>query len=147
MAKQKHNANNTPRRKRYNQKERLQNAKKWIEQYDGKNLAKGYSKWYGVDLICAIAELEMLGFKIRQSYKDQVKKTIEARQKQKEKRKQEKELFNDEWDNMFYYVAGYTENGFPFGLTKEEMEEDEDKQNITKSKNYNPFMLDDELPF
>ena len=63
MAKQKHNANNTPRRKQYNQKERLQNAKKWIEQYDGKNLAKGYSKWFGVDLICAIAELEIWAIK------------------------------------------------------------------------------------
>ena len=84
---------------------------------------------------------------MKQSYKDQVKKTLEIRQKQKEKRKQEKEVFSDEWDIMFYFVSGYTENGFPFGLTKEEMEEDEDKKNIIKSKNYNPFLLDEELPF
>ncbi|MED4224418.1 hypothetical protein [Neobacillus cucumis] len=145
MAKQKHNSNNTPKRKRYNQKNRLQNAKKWIEQYDGKNLTKGYSKWFGVDLVCAITELEMMGYKFKQSYKDQVKKTLECRQKQMEKRKQEKEQVKDEWDNMFYFVSGYTENGFPFGITKEEMEED--NPNITKSKNYNSIMLDDEFPF
>ncbi|MBM7653498.1 hypothetical protein [Neobacillus cucumis] len=145
MAKQKHNSKNTPKRKRYNQKNRLQNAKKWIEQYDRNNLAKCYSKWFGVDLVCAITELEMLGYKFEQSYKDQVKRTLESRHKQKEKRKQEKEQVKDEWDNMFYFVAGYTENGFPFGITKEEMEED--KQNITKSKNYTSIMLDNELPF
>ncbi|WP_052342684.1 hypothetical protein [Bacillus sp. EB01] len=54
--------NNTARRKRYNQNARLQNAKEWAQQYSGKNIAKGYSVWYGVDLVCAIAELEMLGY-------------------------------------------------------------------------------------
>lgn len=48
---------------------------------------------------------------------------------------------------MFYFVAGYTENGFPFGIKEEEMEENEDNQNIRKSKNYTSITLDDEFPF
>lgn len=149
MAKKKHNTNNTPRRKRYNRRDRLQNAKKWSEQNNGNNLAKRYSKWFGVDLNCAITELEMLGYKFKQSYKEQVKKSLEARQKQKEKRKRDKEQVEDFGEDMFYFVAGYTENGVPFGLTREEMEEGAETFPILqppKSKNH--FNInDDDFPF
>lgn len=126
MAKSKKNLSNTPRRKRYNRNARLQNAKKWAEQYDGKNIAKGYSNWFGVDLICAITELEMLGYKFKQSYKEQVEKSLIARQKQKENRKR-KEVIENYEDDTFYFIAGYTSNGVPFGIKREEMEENEVK--------------------
>jgi hypothetical protein len=38
-----------PKRKRYNKKQRLAAAEKWIAAYEGNNLVKGYSKWFGVD--------------------------------------------------------------------------------------------------
>ncbi|WP_462413210.1 hypothetical protein [Neobacillus sp. Marseille-QA0830] len=137
MAKKKHNTNNTPRRKRYNRKDRLQNAKKWAEIYNGKNLAKGYSNWFGVDLICAITELEMLGYKFKQTYKEQVKKSIEARQKQKEQRRREKEQIEDDGEGMFYFIAGYTENGVPYGLTRDEMEESDECPNFDSKEQMN----------
>jgi hypothetical protein len=102
-----------PRRKRYNRNARLQNAKKWAEHYNGKNIAKGYSNWFGVDLLCAITELEMLGYKFKQTYKEQVQQSLIARQKQKERRKR-KELVENYEDDTFYFIAGYTSNGVPF---------------------------------
>jgi hypothetical protein len=78
-----------------------------------KNIAKGYSNWFGVDLLCAINELELLGYKITQSYKEHVNQSLIARQKQKERRKREKEqeeIFDD--DGTFYFVAGYTSKWF-----------------------------------
>lgn len=112
-----------PRRKKYSQSARLQNAKKWAEQYHGKNLAKGYSNWFGVDLISAITELEMIGYTFKQSYKDQVKKSLIERQKPKEKRKREREKEQEMNENGFYYIDGYTSNGFPYGITFDEMDE------------------------
>ncbi|PFO01226.1 hypothetical protein COJ85_17570 [Bacillus sp. AFS076308] len=149
MAKKKHNTNNTPRRKLYNRRDCLQNAKKWAEQNNGNNLAKRYSNWFGVDLYCAIIELKMLVYKFKQSYKEQVKKSLEARQKQKKKWKLDKEQVEDFGEDMFYFVAGYTENGVPFGLTREEMEEDSETSPILQSKkNKNHFNInDDDLPF
>jgi hypothetical protein len=149
VAKKKHNISNTPRRKRYSRKDRLQNAKKWMEQYNGKHLAKGYSNWFGVDLICAITELEMLGHKFKQSYKDKVKKSLEARQKHNEIRKQEKEQNEDFEEDLFYFVAGYTENGVPYGLTREEMEKVDEYPIILTSQRwkYSCNIDDDDLPF
>lgn len=147
MANKKNNKNNTPRRKRYSRAGRLQNAKKWAEQYNGKNLAKGYSKWFGVDLLCAITELEMLGYQFKQSYIEQVKRSRKAKQIQKEKRKLENAKMKEDFgDETFYFIAGYTENGVPFGLTRGEMEEDDENIILDKSTVIHP--LDDEgLPF
>ncbi|MCM3767746.1 hypothetical protein [Neobacillus niacini] len=150
MANKKNNKNNTPRRKRYTRSGRLQNAKKWAEQYNGKNLAKGYSKWFGVDLLCAITELEMLGYQFKQSYKEQVKHSCKAKQKQTDKRKLENAQMEEDFsDEMFYFIAGYTEGGAPFGITWGEMEEESDENFNLKSTN-SKFVFhrsDDDLPF
>lgn len=114
MAKSKHKSNSTPKRKRYNRKARLQNAKKWAEQYNGKNIAKGYSNWFGVDLLCAITELELLGYKFKETYKLKVHQSLLARQKQKEKRKLQQISDNDYFDSSFYYIEGFTSNGIPY---------------------------------
>jgi len=37
-----------------NRQSRLQSAKQWILTYAGKNIIKGYRKWFGVNLQCAI---------------------------------------------------------------------------------------------
>ena len=149
MAKSKNKSNSTPRRKRYNRNARLQNAKKWAEEFNGKNIAKGYSKWFGVDLLCAISELEILGYNFKQSYKEQVKQTLVARQKQKERKRYEKEQEQNYESENFYFIAGYTSNGVPFGITTEEIETDSvdiGKQWINHDKK-SFFNDDDDLPF
>lgn len=44
------------KRKRMKGSARLQYAKNWIPTYTGSNPVKGYRKWLGVDLLCAIRE-------------------------------------------------------------------------------------------
>ena len=43
---------------------RLQSAKHWLPTYRGRDVVKGYRKWYGVSAVCAILELRMLGIPI-----------------------------------------------------------------------------------
>ena len=55
-----------PRRKWMRRPGRISNAKAtdWVKKYKGKNLVRGYCKWYGVDAVCAIYELRQLGVEI-----------------------------------------------------------------------------------
>jgi hypothetical protein len=93
---------------------RLRSARSWIAKYEGKNIVKGYSKWYGVDLLCAIRELRMLGINIDEERERQVKATLEgrvrARQLKKLKQAQEKleqlkQIYSDS-DGTFAFIAG-----------------------------------------
>jgi hypothetical protein len=52
----------------------------------GKIIAKGYSNWFGVNLLCAITELELLAYKLKDSYKKQLNQSLITRQKHKERR-------------------------------------------------------------
>lgn len=60
---------------------RLESAKatRWVEKYEGKNLIKGCAKWFAVDLLCAVAELRMLGVEISREREMQLRGTVEAR--------------------------------------------------------------------
>ncbi len=40
---------------------RLQAARSFIRGFGGKRIVVGYARWFGVDRICAITELQMLG--------------------------------------------------------------------------------------
>lgn len=116
---------NTPRRKRFNQQTRLQNAKNWVSIYKGKNIVRGYSKWFGVDLICAMKELEMLGHKIDEQEKQQIQLSLEALQKNRkrqiEKKRKEQDVDWPRGDEPFF-IADYTSNGFPSGITLDELD-------------------------
>ena len=108
---------------------RLQSAKNWIPTYSGKNIILGYCKWFAVDLQCAINELKTLNVKLDEQYVNNALQCqagmITARKKQREeKKKREVELenFREDSDDTFYYIAGYTPGGAPFGVTWEEME-------------------------
>ncbi|WP_284035593.1 hypothetical protein [Neobacillus sp. 114] len=92
----------------------------------------------------------MLGYQFKQSYKEQVKQFRMSKQKQKEKRKLENAQMDEDFgDEMFYFIEGYTENGVPFGITREEMEEDEGNYYLDKSAERKVIHQqdDDDLPF
>ena len=114
-----------PRRKSMKRLSRLQAAKHWIPKYDGKNIVRGYKKRFNVDLLCAATELGMLGIKVDSKYVEQLKIEKENRRKINERKKMKKqeeeqfELYPDS-DEYFYFIAGYTDNGFPYGITWEE---------------------------
>jgi len=107
---------------------RLSSAKVWIKTYSGNNLVKGYSKKYSVDKLCAVKELRMIGVEISVEYEKQLINSMEALRQQRLsfKKKQEDELntlCDFESDENFAMIIGYTNGGFPYGVSHEEMEE------------------------
>jgi hypothetical protein len=120
--------NRTPRRTRMQRLNRLQSAKHWIPTYSGGNIVKGYKKWFAVDLLCAIKELKMLGVKLDEQYVLQALKSHDQAIVDEQKRKAEKKQALDELpfdsDEHYYFIAGYTSGGFPYGITWEEVELD-----------------------
>jgi hypothetical protein len=110
----------SPRHKKHSSGLRAKTAKSWIEKYKGKNIVKGYSKHFGVDLLCAVKELEVIGIKIDSQYVEQLKI---QRLTSNKPRKNENELVitNPDSEDNFYYIIGYTSGGAPYGITREEM--------------------------
>lgn len=108
---------------------RLQSAKHWIPKYEGKNIVRGYAKWYGVDLLCSILELQMLGVHVDENYEANVRRSVETKAEQRTQRRlaRKEEKFYDPYpdsDDTFAYIAGYTSWGFPYGVTWEEIGEE-----------------------
>ncbi len=127
MANSKSKQNTTPRRKRFNRRQRLDSAKNWLPTYEGDNLAKAYRKRFSVDWLTAFKELELLGAQIDPSYKEQVLKSAQAQAEAKKRERMEKSAalertLRPDQDEHFAYIAGYTNWGFPYGLTREELE-------------------------
>ena len=133
MAKKKRKQANTPRRKRFNRRQRLDSAKNWLSTYDGSNIARAYRKRYGVDWATAFIELDMLGVDIDSKYKEQVLESargqVEARRQwRKERAAQMEGGLEGYQDENFAYIVGYTSWGFPYGVTWEEWESLEDPE-------------------
>jgi hypothetical protein len=122
--------NNTPRRKRLKRASRLTRAKDWIRSYGGKDLVKGYAKWFGVDWLCALHELKLAGVSFIGEQEQRIVKAYQHRIEDKARRKRNA-LSNEvppyESDGNFAFIAGYTSNGVPYGVPyKEEQAEDTD---------------------
>ena len=110
-----------PRLHRLKRAARLSSARAWLPKYNGKKIVRSYRKRYGVDLLCAIAELQMLNVPLDPIYIERVRTTVSNQIKRRAS--QRKDLSNDglmESDSTFAYIAGYTECGAPYGLTWEE---------------------------
>ena len=119
--------NTTPKRKRFDRRQRLDSAKNWLPTYEGDDIAKAYRKRFGLDWLTAFKELEMLGVKVDPGYKEQVLKSAQAQVEAKKRKRAEKRAvvertLHPDQDERFAYIAGYTNWGFPYGLTWEELE-------------------------
>lgn len=95
--------------------------------YTGKNTVQGYHKHFGVNLLCAATELQMLGYEISLVYLAQLKADEIRRQELSLKKRRTKELQiqienTSDSNEDFCYIVGYTSNGVPFGITWEEAE-------------------------
>jgi hypothetical protein len=86
----KKNRNLGPRRKRMRRPARLMAAPTWLPTYGGKDIVRGYARWYAVDRICAIIELRMLGVAVPAEYEAQVRLTIASIGKARAKRAAER---------------------------------------------------------
>ena len=101
-------SSNVPRDRRLKRPSRLQAARFWIPKYNGQNLVKGYSKHFGVDKLCAVKELTLLGYKINDEYVKQLKCSLENQirmnQKRKELRKENSNITTyEDYSDMFWY--------------------------------------------
>lgn len=117
---------------------RLQSARAWIAKYEGKNIVKGYSKWYGVDLLCAINELRMLGIQVDEEREKQIRATLlgrsRARQRKKPLQQQGIEQLDPDSDETFAFIAGHTSGGLPYGTTWEEISQETDRYGYLRER-------------
>ena len=97
-------------------------------------IVKAYRKKFAVDRMKAVEELQLLGVSLTKEQIDREKAAVKAyqeiqrakkakRKKIREQKKMEKDnpLFFEDQDDTFYYIAGYTSGGAPYGVTWEEM--------------------------
>jgi len=135
----------TQRKQPLPQSERLKIAPKWLEEYDisvqGKNIIKAYRKRFHIEPKCALEELKMLNYplteeQIQKFHEAERNKVIQEHNKKRKRRemleaKREArrlkkegalnvaEMFPDS-DDRFFFIAGYTSGGAPYGVTWEE---------------------------
>lgn len=86
---------------------------------------RGYRRWFGVDLLCAIVELRALGIRIPSEYEAAMRKTIVEQSKRRRKREHCKPACHPDGDENFAYIAGYTAGGAPYGTTWEQFEQND----------------------
>jgi hypothetical protein len=60
---------------------RLADARQWLSTHPGGNVVHAYERWYGVDHVCAITELRLLGVPISEVYEAQVRDAVDRRAK------------------------------------------------------------------
>lgn len=127
--------------------ERKPKAEKWVAAYDGTlyggDIIKAYRKKFAVDRMKAVEELQLLGVPLTKEQIDRERAAVKAYQElqraKKAKRKRTHEqgriqksdlLFFEDQDDTFYYIAGYTSGGAPYGITWEEMGLKPDMENF-----------------
>ena len=112
-----------------NRKQRIQAAARWLTEYDGSHVVRSYRKRYGVDWLCAVKELQLLGVEIDPEYVSQLRRTVDEQAKKNHEKRLERHASAsvEEWSERypfsegdFYFVAGHTSNGMPYGITWEE---------------------------
>jgi len=108
-------------------------ARSWVQEHKGdENIVKTYGKVFDLNFKNARKDLNSIGYPISNQEKQEIKSIIKERKQHKENKKRKRKMKAGVLDNLlesddtFTYIAGYTENGFPFGMTHEEMENAED---------------------
>jgi hypothetical protein len=121
----------SPRRLRMNRAQRLQSARVWLLEQSGREPARigaAYRRWYGVDWFCAIEELSRLGVNFDPKWTERLKTSLEGQQRARAAKRVAKSRAeamtgcDEDSDENFAFIAGYTSGGFPYGVTWEEWE-------------------------
>ena len=104
---------------------RKKKAKGWLNTYTGTDVVKDYREHFkGVDVACAVRELKEIGYKFESDYEKNVLEAESARINQihrKKEAKQQTEPYTEFQDDTFYFIAGYTSGGAPYGVQWGEM--------------------------
>ena len=91
---------------------RLQSAARWLTGYERSNVIRSYRKRYGVDWLCAIKELQLLGVKLDPAYIAQLRRTVEEQaKKNREKRLERQEAaIGEERMELYSCLEGEHDN-------------------------------------
>jgi hypothetical protein len=129
------------KRKLKGRERRLELAPEWVAGYRGKrnNMVKRYRKTFNVDWLCAINELKALGVELNEEYLSQLMITIQNSYPNEKRvtpiERGEFPFYNDPDSNeIFAYIAGYTSGGLPYGVTWEELEQQEEFERLEEVK-------------
>jgi RimJ/RimL family protein N-acetyltransferase len=98
---------------------RIAKAKNWLPTYEGTKVVRAYRKKFSVNVECAVRELQEIGYEFEPGYVENLLKAEAARIEQLRKKKAEKqeaEEYNEFQDDNFFYIAGYTSGGAPYGV-------------------------------
>lgn len=104
---------------------RLRKARQWALTYEGSHIVRAYRKRFKVDYTCALNDLEAIGA----LDPEKLAAMRQAEQRRLDQRRREREAkaaqalhdcFPDS-DDTFFYIAGYTSGGAPYGVTWAEM--------------------------
>ena len=104
---------------------RLRKAMQWALTYEGKHIVRAYRKRFHLDPTCAMNDLSAIGV-ISPEKLEQLKQAeavrLEQRRREREKKALE-ELYDrfPDSDDTFFFIAGYTSGGAPYGVTWEDM--------------------------
>lgn len=116
-------------------KKRMIKGKIWLNTFPAdtplKKIYKLYRKKYNLPPDVAVLELIHMGYPFTEEYYLNIHKSyvamIEAKKRIIVERKKQMEDDEDS-DETFYYIAGYTAGGFPYGITWEEYYKSQDVQ-------------------
>lgn len=119
-------------------KERLQSARTWVFDYQGKKIVRDYRKRYGIGVPRTIKELKSLSVKLDPKYLEGVLFNIN-RKKLRKKQAAAMVDFDPESNETFACIVGYTSWGFAYGVTWEEMERAAQQESLgIEAEDYEP---------
>ena len=111
-------------------KQRLKEARIWYPEQnftESSHIVKAYRTRFNVDKTCAMRELVMLGLlpeEKQKAYKEQLAARDRKLAEKWERRNQAEESVDIDQDENFFFIAGYTPGGAPYGVTWEEARRD-----------------------
>jgi hypothetical protein len=105
---------------------RLRKARQWILTYTGSHIVRAYRERFHVDYSCALSDLKAIDALSRERLallrRDEEIRLQKKREEQEKRRENESYARVPNSDNRFFFIAGYTSGGAPYGVTWEEME-------------------------
>lgn len=112
-------------------KQRLKEARVWYPEQNftaDSHIVKAYRTRFNVDKTCAMRELVMLGLLPEEKQKAYKEQLASRDRKNAEKRERKAsagaDVDNPFQDENFFFIAGYTPGGAPYGVTWEEAREE-----------------------
>ena len=128
---------------------RLRRGEAWLSAQnftEEARIIKAYRKHFKVDKLCAVSELGMLGIlspERQAEYEAQWRVELKNRQAQKQRDDDNENLYQD---NNFFFIAGYTSGGVPYGVTWEkEMKFERAEEKIQELKTISRVLAEQEI--